>query len=150
MKVLKALVEVEHPNEGTTQYVGYPKAWLDNKEKIPTILYPQDRTDEMVQNGKTYQILYPVVPDDVATEMLKSPDFSLANPVELNAYSAKHLPQREIARDDIVLPILIKQARGEKLSPKDLNALDPNNPEPGVRMSEKFEDMARAYGADNI
>ena len=71
MKVLKAKICITHKN-GATQYIGYPQIWLDNKEKIPMILYPNDRSDEILnREGKLCQIVFPVVPDDLAMELLK-------------------------------------------------------------------------------
>ena len=43
------------------------------------------------------------------------------------------MPQSEKITDQTkVLSILAKQARGETLTPQELNALDPNNPESGI------------------
>ena len=70
MKVLKAKIEVVHPNGTSTEYKDYPQVWLDNKEKLQAILYPKDRSDEVSENGKLYQILYPLVPDELEADFL--------------------------------------------------------------------------------
>jgi len=68
MKIIKAKIKVSHANGGT-EYV-YPQIWLDNVTEIPMIVYPNDRTDEVSESGETYQICYPVVPDELQTQML--------------------------------------------------------------------------------
>lgn len=150
MKLLKAKIEVTHEN-GATQYVGYPQLWLDNKEKIPAILYPKDRTDELDENGKTYQIVYPVVPDDLHPEFLQDALFSEPDLIELQAYNDKHSPSIEKISDaDRVLSILTKVARNEALTPEEKLALDPASTEPGVTTTKDFLQIAKDYGCDNI
>ena len=90
MKILKAKIYVDQSG-GSTKYT-YPQVWLDNRERIKEILYPQDRSDQGNDAKGTFQLVYPVVPDDVATELLKLPEFSVANRTEFENYSTKHYP----------------------------------------------------------
>ena len=143
MKILKALVKVNHDNGGT-QYI-YPQIWLDNKENIPTILYPTDRSDEV--DG--CQIVYPVVPDDVADLLLQNEGFSVADSVELQAYSDKHYPIVDrVVDQNKVITILAKATLGAALSTEEKNALDPTNPEPGIIKTKSFIEIARDYGCE--
>lgn len=141
MKILKAKIKVTHDN-GATQYV-YPQLWLDNVTRIPHITYPNDRTDEVQESGKEYQIVYPVVPDDLYTQMLaEHPEiFSVANKTEFEAYSDKHYPQKQIITDtDAVLTALVSVANGETLTQKQQEALDPVSAVPGVTLTERVID----------
>lgn len=149
-KILKVKVEVTHIN-GATQYVGYPKEWLDNKSKISAILYPADRTDEVSENGKTYQIVYPIIPDDVYDLMKNLPICSEPNLAELTAYADKHVPQTiRITDQDKVLAILAKAALDEKLTKEEKDALDPNNPTAGVTKTKKWTENLITYGVTNV
>lgn len=151
MKVLKAYIEIEHPSPTSTNYIGYPQLWLDNATRIPLVLTPNDRSDEVVHNGKLCQILYPVVPDDLLDQFLAIDGITLADPNELEAYSDKHTPRTEsITHERVFNKIMLKFMRGEPLSKKDRDALDPTNPEPGVTMSKSFTDLADEYGATNL
>lgn len=149
MKIIKAKIKVSHANGGT-EYV-YPQIWLDNVTEIPMIVYPNDRTDEVSESGETYQICYPVVPDELQTQMLaEHPEiFSVAEKTEFEAYADKHYPQKTIITDtDKVLSILAKSATGETLTKKDKDALDPQNETTGVTLSKRTADIATIdYGA---
>ncbi len=150
MKVIKASIEVTHENGGT-QYVGYPKVWLDNKERIPAILYPNDRTDEVQKDGKLSQVVYPVIPDDLEVAFLAE-GFELADPAELKAYSDKHTPSRETITDQTkILMILSKVALDTPLTQKEKEALDPTKPEAGITLTKTFVEMVKEqYAPDNI
>lgn len=149
MKIIKAKIKVTHDG-GATQYV-YPQIWLDNVSKIPQITYPNDRTDEVVDKGSEYQIVYPVVPDDLYTEMLsKEPDvFSVADQVEFEAYSDKHYPQKEVINDtNAVLSVLAKAQLGEVLTKAEKDVLDPKSAVAGVTQTERVIDtVITKYGA---
>ena len=148
MKLLKVKIEVTHVN-GATQYVGYPRIWLDNKERIQEILYPADRTDEVNENGKLYQIIYPVLPDDVYEQMKNLSICYEPNLIELTAYSEKHAPQFERITDEKkVLAILAKVALGEELSKEEKDTLDPEKPASGISKSKKWIDGIREKYAD--
>jgi hypothetical protein len=150
MKILKVKIEVTH-NNGATQYVGYPKEWLDNKEKISNILYPGDRTDEVGEGGKLYQIVYPVLPDDLYDKMKNLPICSEPNLAELTAYSDKHAPQVErITDENKVIGILAKTAQGKVLTKADKDALDPENPTPGITKTKRWIDEIKQYGITNL
>lgn len=149
MKVLKALIEVNHDGGGTN-YVGYPQVWLDNKELIPSVLYPSDRSDEIFDKGRLFQTVFPIVPDDKVDDFLLA-GLEIADPSEVAAYSEKHYPKHEIIDDrKVVDDLLIKRAKGVPLTPQDEAALDPNKPEPGISFSKTFIDIANEYGASNI
>lgn len=147
MKVLKAKIEVDH-SSGGTRYI-YPSIWLENKEKIPSILYPGNRLDEVEENGKTYQIVYPCIPLDLVSAFLANPNFSVCTEDEVRACSDKHYPESPHITDEArVIAILAKSARGEELLPEESAAIDPNNPEPGITTSPKWSDrMKNEYGA---
>lgn len=146
MQILRAEVEITHPPAGGTVYV-YPLTWLANKEKIPTILYPDNRTGEIERNGKRYQIVYPLVPDDLVDTFLKEKGIELADPDEVQAYGEKHMPKREaVVHEQKVMVILAKFARGESLSDVEKEALDPAKEEPGVTLSKSFLEVCEEYG----
>jgi len=149
MKIIKAKVKVTHEG-GATHYV-YPQIWLDNVSRIPMITYPNDRTDEVSDIDGEHQIVYPVVPDDLYTEMLtKHPEvFSVADQVEFEAYSDKHYPQKQIINDtDAVLLVLAKAQKGDVLTKADKNVLDPLNATAGVVSTERVIDkVIKDYGA---
>ena len=150
MKILKVKIEVTHEG-GATQYVGYPKEWLDNKSKISIILYPQDRTDEVMENGKIYHIVYPILPDDVYDLMKGLPICSEPNLDELTTYSDKHMPQiTKITDQDKVLSILAKVALDEKLTKEDRDALNPENSARGISKSKRWIDNLKDYGVTNV
>jgi len=149
MKVLKALIEVNHEGGGTN-YLGYPQVWLDNKESIPAILYPENRDEEIVIGDKLFKVVFPLVPEEKVAEFLAA-GLELADPIEVEAASNKHWPKREVVNDQAKLnTILLKVARKETLTPLDEKALDPNDPESGVIMTKNFVEIARDYGADNV
>ena len=150
MKILKVKIEVTHVN-GATQYVGYPREWLDNKERIPTILYPSDKTDEIIEGGKIYQVVYPILPDDVYDIMKRLPICSEPTKAEIEAYSDKHLPQTIIINDqNKILTILAKAALEEKLTKEEKDALNPDKPTSGVTKTKKWTDNLIEYGVTNI
>lgn len=150
MKILKVKIEVTHENGGT-QYIGYPKIWLDNTNKIPEILYPKDRTDEVDENGKTYQIVYPVLPDDLYEKMKDLPICSEPNLTEFTIYSDKHAPSVEVINNQQkVISILAKVGRKQILTKQEENALDPDNQEIGINKTEKWTDKIQKYGITNI
>ena len=141
MKILKAKIKVTHDN-GATQYV-YPQLWLDNVTRIPHITYPNDRTDEVQESGKEYQIVYPVVPDDLYTQMLaEHPEiFSVANKTEFEEYSDKHYPQKQIITDtNAALVVLAKAQKGETLTKAEKDVLDPKSSVAGVTLTERVID----------
>lgn len=149
MKILKAKVSINRWN-GSTNY-HYPWAWLSNKEKIPAILYPSNRNDEIIENGQLYQIVYPIVPDDVATELLKDSNFSLPTRPEIESYANKHYPIKDSITDDKkILTILAKVARKESLTLEDEKALDPNSPEKGINKSRSWLEVCTDYNVTNI
>lgn len=149
MKLMKALIEINRDN-GSTEYVGYPEVWLENKHRIPAILYPNDRTDDVVQDGKLYQPLFPVVPDDLVDAFI-SIGFEIADSDEALAFSEKHAPSKEIIEDErTVLMVVSKSVRGEALSQKEKDALDPSKSERGITMSKSFFETAKQYGCDNL
>lgn len=149
MKVIKAKIKVTHDG-GATQYV-YPKLWMDNVSRIPQVTYPNDRSDEVIDKSETFQIVYPVVPDDLYEEMLtKEPDvFSVADQIEFEAYSDKHYPQKEIITDtNAVLVVLARAQKGEVLTQGDKDILDPNSPVQGISRTERVVDtVITKYGA---
>lgn len=145
MKILKAKIETNHEGNKTTNI--HPDIWIANKERIPTVLYPQDRTDEIVENGKLYKIAYPVVPDDLADEFIKDPNFSLADKTELTVYSNKHCPVRNITTDqNRVNDILAKIALDKPLTQEDKDAINPDHPAKGINKSQSFIELAQSYG----
>lgn len=145
MKLLKAKVKITH-NDGATQYT-YPQIWLNNKERIPSILYPKDRTDELVEGNALYQVVFPVVPDDLYDEFLKLPEFSIPSQAEVQSYTDKHLPKREVMQDESkVLSLLAKVGRGNALTQQEKDALDPAHPTKGLGMSKDFVEICNDYG----
>lgn len=149
MKVIKAKVKVTHDGGGT-HYV-YPAVWLDNVSRIPMITYPNDRTDEVVEIDNEYQIVYPVVPDDLYTEMLATnPEvFSVADQMEFESYSDKHYPQKEVINDtDAVLLVLAKAQKGEVLTQTENDIIDPRSMTAGIVSTERVIDkVTKDYGA---
>lgn len=145
MKIIKAKVLITHDNNATQYF--YPQIWLDNKEKIPSILYPQDRTDEVADSNKLYQIVYSIVPDDLYAELLKLPEFSVPSQAEVQSYTDKHAPKRETMQDEgKVLSILAKVGRGVILNQQEKDALNPAHPEKGLGMSKDFVETCNDYG----
>lgn len=149
MKILKAKIKVDHRGGGTKYE--YPQIWLDNKENINPIFYPKDRTDEATDGTVgLHQVVYPNVPDAVATQMLADhPDiFSTADRTEFETYTDKHNPVKEIVTDqEAVLTVLAKVARKEKLTLEDEAVIDPLNEAAGVKKSKRMIDLALEYDA---
>lgn len=147
MKIIKAKVYIDQ-DTGSTVY-HYPDIWLKNKESIPAILYPQDRSDQGTDERGKFQIIYPVVPDDLATELLKLPEFSPANQKELEQYSLKHQPIKEVITDQsTVIKATLKLAKGQSLAQKEIDALDPDSPEPGIVKTKAWHVFVEEeYGA---
>lgn len=147
MKILKAKVYVDQSG-GKTTYI-YPQVWLDNKEKFPAIMYPNDRTDQGTDEGGTYQWVYPVVPDDLAATLLALPEFSAPTRADVQAYADKHWPAVETILDSTkVLTVVAKILRQEALTLDERKALDPADPTPGVNRTVDFLKRAETdYGA---
>lgn len=149
MKVIKAKIKVTHEGGGT-HYV-YPQIWLDNVSLIPMVTYPENRTDDIVEKGSEYQIVYPLVPDDLYAKMLETePDvFSVADQAEFEAYSDKHYPQKEVISDtNAVLVVLAKAQKGEVLTKEEKDVLDPTSPVLGVSKTKRvIETVITEYAA---
>jgi len=151
MKLIKAKIEVTHPDTGSTEYVGYPAVWLSNKGRISAVL-DDNRQDETVENGKFYKYLHAIVPDDLYDEFIADTNiFSAPVLAEVREKTDRNNPRTEVWNDERkVKTILVKQARGETLTQVERNALDPNHPETGVSMSKDFIDLCGDYGVSNI
>lgn len=152
MKVLRAKIEVEHPDATSTKYVGYPQVWLDNKELIQGVM-DDDRPDELQENGKFFKILYAILPDDLYETLIAAhPDtFSAPDMAEVHVKAAKNWPKKKIWTDEnAVKEVLVKNALGEKLTEADIAVINASDPTPGVVMSKDFFDICNDYGVDNI
>lgn len=148
MKLIKAKVYIEQDASGTRY--SYPSVWLDNKERIPAILYPQDSSDQGADEKGTFQFVYPLVPDDLVFDFEKE-GFEVADSQDAQAYSDKHAPAREFIQDQTkVISILAKVALDTPLTQKEKDALNPLSDEKGITMSKSFIEIARDYGADNV
>lgn len=154
MKFLKAKIYIDQ-DAGSTRYT-YPQVWLDNKERIPLIGTPNDREiakqcgDQAVDEKGTYQVLYPLVPDDLVDTLLALDGVTVATAEEVDAFSETHLPKREVVNDQhAVLGVLVKQARGEVLTKADNSVLDPTTDTPGTTLSKSLVELANPYGYTN-
>lgn len=149
MKIIKAKVYIEQ-DENSTRYVGYPTLWMQNKEKIPHIIYPRDRSDQATDRVGTYQTIYAVVDDAVYDVLIQDPQCSTPTRNEIVDYQNKHEPKEYVIEDQaIVTSILAKQARGDKLTLEERNALDPEKAERGITKSKQFLEVAKeTYNAD--
>lgn len=136
MKLLKAKVYVDQ-SKGNTTY-SYPDAWMENVERIPAIFYPNDRSDQGKDEKGTYQVVYPIVPDDLVDAFLKL-GFEMADRKEVEAYTLKHNPPKETITDqNKVLAITAKVALGATLTQTEKDSLDPLKEETGVSMSKSW------------
>ena len=141
MKLIKAKIEVEHPNASSTRFVGYPREWLDNKEKIVSVLDPGDRKEEIEENGKIYKILYAVCQDDIFDLLTSLEGIESADKQVARAYAEQKYPPRMITTDqEAVNAVLVKVAKGETLTKKEKEAIDPDFPEPGVSRTKNWID----------
>lgn len=142
MRILKAKIYVSQ-TPGNTEY-RYSPVWLANKERIPAIIYPNDRTDQGTDAKGTYQIVYPCVPDDVAQALIDDPETDITEcpRAEVAAYVEKHHPKKNMILDNVkVLTILSKSARGEKLSKDEIDAIDPKHPAEGINESKFLHEI---------
>lgn len=141
MKLIKAKIEVVHPDASSTHFIGYPQVWLDNKEKIVAVLDPGDRLEEIIEDGKIFKILYAMCTDDALNQLLTSDLIQAADIAEARAYAEQKFPQKVITSDqDAVNAVLAKIGKGEVLAKKDLDALNPDNPEAGLTKSKNWVD----------
>lgn len=140
MKKVKLQLEVIHPDNKTTEYV-YSDYWMENKHRIPAVLYQSNRIEEYTLEGKTYQTAYAIVPDDFK-------EGEPANDIDMSIFALRHRPRVEKIDDpNKVLLILAKKARGLELGPEDLNALDPQSSVSGIVYSKTWDDICKEYGA---
>lgn len=126
MKIIKAKIKVDQSQEGTRYE--YPSIWLANKERIPMIVYPSDRSDQVSDEKGEYQIVYPVVPEDLYEEMLKlhPEQFEPADQVEFEKYADKHHPRKIITLDqNKVNEIVSKVTLGVPVTLDEKNSINP-------------------------
>lgn len=64
---------------------------------------------------------------------------------EAVVYGERWTKQSEKLDDKIILPIVAKVARGEKLTQKEKDALDPNHKEPGITKTKSFTEDLDEY-----
>lgn len=150
MKVIKAKIEVIHPDATSTTYVGYPAVWMDNKDRIVAIL-DANRNEETIENGRFYKHLVVIVPDDLFDLMIANPLFSVPTRAEVVAQTATNMPKKQVVNDEQkILQILVKNVKGEALTKADKDAIDPTKPDSGVVMTKDFIDFCNDYGVNNI
>lgn len=144
MKLIKAKIEVEHPSATSTNFIGYPQSWTDNAPKIH-MFDPGDRLEEITENGKIYKIIYAFVEDDVNDILLAEKDIiEAADQVEMKAYiDMKSPPRMMTTSQEAVNAVLVKIVKGQPLSPKEKNAIDPEHPEAGVTMTKSWFDQVQ-------
>ena len=142
--MLKAWIPVLQDASGTSYL--YPDVWLQNKEKFPFIVYPATRGDEVEEGNKKFQPVFVCVPDDLVDAM-KAVGLEDADRAEFETFSNRHYPVKERIDDlDAVIPILAHVARGNPLTEKQLRALDPEDPTPGLSKTKSCLEVADVYG----
>jgi hypothetical protein len=147
MKVIKAKIKVDQ-SQGSTQYE-YPSIWLANKERIPMIVYPNDRSDQVSDEKGEYQIVYPVVPDDLYEEMLKlhPEQFEPAGQAEFEQYADKHHPRKVVTLDqNKVNEIVSKIALGKPVTKDEKNSINPEVDGGAVVKSKRVVDEVIEMG----
>jgi len=136
-KIIKAKVYYTKDASGTHYSGGYPKNWQANK--IAVMGYGDAGEDER----GTYDIVMGLIrEDDYATQLISD------NPGvvweiqkdEANEFGDKYWrPQTvKILDQRKVIEILAKAVRGEKLTQKERDAIDPEKPERGLNKTKKF------------
>ncbi|MFA5185356.1 MAG: hypothetical protein WC551_02625 [Patescibacteria group bacterium] len=147
MKVLKGKVEIEQ-TDGATRYI-YPDFWMSVVSRLPAVLYPNTRGEEIEEGGKKFQPVFVFVPDELVDEMKEKCGLVDAEKAEFEDFSDKHYPEKPRVTDvEKVLLIVSKTASGKKLTKDDEDALNPESPVPGIEKIGGYKKIAQAYGVN--
>jgi hypothetical protein len=149
MKVLKVHIKRDR-NEARTHY-DYPPEY--DAQKIQVMVYESslpENFEKVVGRGDTDEYLIGVVKDEDAPQFLASPDIE-----EIDTDTALELgeswtrPIERITDPKVVTQVTAKMRAGIKLTQAEENAVDPDNPAPGVVKSRTFrQSLAEMLGAD--
>jgi len=142
MKVIKVKVYYTQDAQGTHYGGGYPPEW--DAQRIGFIVYCQKDRD---QKG-TFQWVLATVPDDLYQKMIKNKERCFpVTKEEAIELGNKFRPKREVITDQYrIMKILLKKTRGEKLTPQEEKAIDPDHPERGVNRTKSVEEIWKEQG----
>lgn len=129
------------PNSGGGIHYNYPKEY--DPEKINVLCYEHVGDKAAVEGrGTVDEYLIGLVSDEDAINFLKSDKIIELSEVEALAWGRQWRPQVEKITDQSkVMSILAKSVKGDKLSPEDIDAIDPEKATPGINKSELFDDL---------
>lgn len=145
MKTIKAWVRVVQ-DENSTSYE-YPRLWLDNATSIPSVIYPKDRSGQQDIGGQPHQLVYFVADDALASRLVSECGYEETTKAETAVYAETNSPRLPVVVDqNKVTGILAKSALGQELSQKEMDALDPENPEPGINKQPSWLETLTGLG----
>jgi len=139
MKILKVKIE-KHRTPEKCEYF-YPEGW--NAQKINVLIYA-DYPDSL---GTVYEDCLCITDDETATELLRSSRVQEVGKNEANEFGRTWRPTRTMIDDEArVVEILQKLSENSAISAllekhlpeEDLNSIDPDKPEPGLRRKPEF------------
>jgi hypothetical protein len=138
-KILKVKIKRDHKPTGT--HYTYPPEYDASKIQVLTYESMGDFYG-VVERGDKDEFCIGVVKDEDVPSFLLSPDIVEIVTNEAKILGRKWRPQKEIISDDkVIITILAKLAKGEELSQKEKDAIDPNNLEYGINKSQLFDDL---------
>ena len=139
MKLIKAKVYFTKLPDKTVYSGGYPSTW--DSTRIPYICYGEKNND-----GRDFQWLIVIVPDDLYDVMIEDEQCEAVTKDDARTFVNEYRPQTEkITSEFKLMKILAKNARGEELEQVELDALNPDHPEPGLGKTKSFAEICDKY-----
>lgn len=138
MKLLK--IKIKRENKNNTTKLTYPKEY---RAKLVNVLAYETKDERLKRSDKdTIHYCICIVDDKVGNHMLKSDDITEITETEFKNLGDKWRPQKEIiTNQNEVISLTAKAVRGETLTQKEKDALDPDKDEKGINKSQSFEEM---------
>jgi hypothetical protein len=154
MKLLK--MRIRRTNEEGHTHYEYPQSYDAHKVAFGPIYesgLPEIAKEAQDRDADDEFIIIGVKEADLAqflksnTEVKSGHTFTTVELTkeEAVALGGRWTKQTEKMDDKIILPIVAKVARGEKLSQKEKDALDPNHKEPGITKTKSFAEDLDEY-----
>lgn len=149
MKVLKVHIKRDR-NDARTHYE-YPPEY--DAQKIQVMCYESslpENFDKVVERGDTDEYCIGVVKDEDAPQFLASPDIEeIDTDMALELGESWTRPVERITDQKTVTQVMAKMRAGVRLTQAEENAVDPDNPAPGVVRSRSFRQaLSEILGKD--
>ena len=141
-KLLK--VKIKRAQDAGGTHYEYPKEY--DPRKFQVLCYETQLTDRLnvVKNrGNNNEYVLGFVEEEFIGGFLKNPDIELLTRVEGEVFIGAdlHKSEEKIVNQNKVLLALAKSARGQRLTKKEEDMLDPENKEPGINKTKTLHEV---------